>query len=62
MSALARILAAAAVALLLPGVAPAQELTGTLKKIKDGGTIAIGYREQSVPFSFRGADGQPAGY
>ena len=62
MSAPARLFAAAALALLLPGVAPAQELTGTLKKIKDSGTIAIGYREQSVPFSFRGPDGKPAGY
>ena len=62
MSVLGHILAAAAFALLLPGVAPAQELQGTLKKIKDGGTIAIGYREQSVPFSFRGNDGKPAGY
>jgi ABC-type amino acid transport substrate-binding protein len=61
-SALARLVAAAALALLLPGVAPAQELTGTLKKIKDSGTIAIGYREQSMPFSFRGPDGKPAGY
>jgi glutamate/aspartate transport system substrate-binding protein len=61
-SAPARFLAAAALALLLPGVAPAQELTGTLKKIKDSGTITIGYREQSVPFSFRGPDGKPAGY
>ena len=62
MSAPARFFAAAALALLLPGVAPAQELTGTLKKIKDSGTITIGYREQSVPFSFRGPDGKPAGY
>jgi ABC-type amino acid transport substrate-binding protein len=61
-SALARIIPAIAVALLLPGVVPAQELAGTLKKIKDSGTIAIGYREQSVPFSFRAADGTPAGY
>jgi glutamate/aspartate transport system substrate-binding protein len=61
-SAPARFLAAAALALLMPGVAPAQEVTGTLKKIKDSGTIAIGYREQSVPFSFRGPDGKPAGY
>ena len=62
MSARGRFLAGIALALLLPGVAPAQELTGTLKKIKDSGTIAIGYREQSVPFSFRGNDGKPAGY
>jgi ABC-type amino acid transport substrate-binding protein len=57
-----RILAAAALALLLPGAAAAQDLQGTLKKIKDSGTIAIGFREQSVPFSFRGNDGQPTGY
>src|SRR5207244_1448725 len=55
-------LAAAVLALLLPGWALAQDLQGTLKKIKDSGTIAIGYREQSVPFSFRGNDGKPAGY
>jgi len=63
MSALGRILVlAGALALVLPGAAPAQDLQGTLKKIKDSGTIAIGYREQSVPFSFRGNDGKPAGY
>jgi len=62
MSASGRILAAAVLALLLPGWALAQDLQGTLKKIKDSGTIAIGYREQSVPFSFRGNDGKPAGY
>ena len=42
--------------------AVAQDLQGTLKKIKDSGTITIGYREQSVPFSFKGTDGKPAGY
>ena len=30
----------------------AQELTGTLKKIKDTGTITIGHRESSIPFSY----------
>lgn len=34
------------------GAAAGQELRGTLKKIKDSGTIAIGYRESSPPFSF----------
>jgi len=62
MSAPDRILVTVVLALVLPGIAPAQDLTGTLKKIKDSGTIAIGYREQSVPFSFRAADGTPAGY
>jgi glutamate/aspartate transport system substrate-binding protein len=42
--------------------ARAQDLQGTLKKIKDSGTITLGYREQSVPFSFKGTDGTPAGY
>ena len=47
---------------LLPATAPAQDLQGTLKKIKDSGTIVMGYREQSLPFSFRGDDGKPMGY
>jgi ABC-type amino acid transport substrate-binding protein len=40
----------------------AQDLQGTLKKIRDSGTMTIGYREQSLPFAFRGDDGKPAGY
>ena len=31
----------------------AQDLQGTLKKIRDSGTLTIGYREQSLPFAFR---------
>jgi len=42
--------------------AAAQELQGTLKKIKTAGTITLGYRENSAPFSFIGSDGTPAGY
>ncbi|MEO6919176.1 MAG: amino acid ABC transporter substrate-binding protein [Collimonas sp.] len=30
----------------------AQELTGTLKKIKDTGTITLGVRDSSIPFSY----------
>ncbi len=30
----------------------AQELTGTLKKIKDSGTITLGVRDSSIPFSY----------
>jgi ABC-type amino acid transport substrate-binding protein len=53
---------AIAVALsLLAGPALGQELTGTLKKIKDANTIALGHREASVPFSFVRGD-QPVGY
>jgi glutamate/aspartate transport system substrate-binding protein len=32
--------------------AVAQELTGTLKKIKDTGTITIGHRDSSIPFTY----------
>lgn len=55
-------LSVVAVLALSSAPAPAQDLQGTLKKIKDSSTITIGYREQSVPFSFRGNDGKPAGY
>jgi len=43
-------------------VANAQELEGTLKKIKDSGTIVIGHNSDSPPFSFIGTDGNPQGY
>lgn len=54
-------LMAAAFALLATPVA-AQELTGTLKKIKDSGTITIGHRESSVPFSYYDDKQQVVGY
>src|SRR5215208_5855593 len=40
----------------------AQEPTGTLKKIKDTGTITIGHRESSVPFSYYDDKQQVVGY
>ncbi len=40
----------------------AQELTGTLKKIKETGTITIGYRESSVPFSYLDDNQKPVGF
>jgi glutamate/aspartate transport system substrate-binding protein len=40
----------------------ADDLTGTLKKIKDTGTITIGNRESSVPFSYLDEHGTPVGY
>ena len=36
----------------IAGAAQAQELTGTLKKIKDSGTITLGVRDSSIPFSY----------
>ena len=56
-------LVAAALALgfaLVP--AGAQELAGTLKKIKDSGTITLGHRETSIPFSYLDEKQQPIGY
>ena len=42
--------------------ARAQELTGTLKKIKDNKTMTLGYRESSIPFSYVNKVGEPIGY
>src|ERR671913_92822 len=39
-----------------------QELDGTLKKIKDSGTLTLGYLESAPPFSFPGPDKRPVGY
>jgi len=60
-----RITKAALAALALAFVAipaTAQDLTGTLKKIKDSGTITIGNRETSVPFSYLDDKQQAIGY
>ena len=51
---------AASLTLALPAVA--QELTGTLKKIKETGAITIGHREASIPFSYLDEKQQPIGY
>ncbi len=56
------LVAAAAAASLFTTPAQAQELTGTLKKIKDTGTITIGHREASIPFSYLDDKQQPVGY
>jgi glutamate/aspartate transport system substrate-binding protein len=56
-----RALAAAALGLIAAS-AFAQDLTGTLKKIKDSGTITIGHRETSIPFSYLDERQQPIGY
>ena len=54
------------VVLLLGLVTPAaaQDLDGTLKKVKDSGTLTLGYRENSPPFSFMSPieKGAPTGY
>jgi glutamate/aspartate transport system substrate-binding protein len=48
--------------LLITTPAATQELRPTLDKIKETGTINLGYRETSRPLSFAGKDGKPTGY
>ena len=44
------------------GQASAEELTGTLKKIKDTGIINVGYRDSSIPFSYLDDNQKPVGF
>jgi glutamate/aspartate transport system substrate-binding protein len=62
LSTLSKITAGLIASALLAAPAISQELTGTLKKIKDSGTITIGHRETSVPFSYLDDKQQPIGY
>src|SRR5205809_2292745 len=54
------LLAGFAAALLAGFDAAAQD--GTLKKIKDGGSVTIGHRDASIPFSYYDDKQQPVGY
>jgi len=57
------ILSAAIAAALISTPVFAAELTGTLKKINDSGTITLGHRDSSIPFSYiADASGKPVGY
>ncbi len=47
---------------LISAPALAQELTGTLKKIKETGVITLGHRESSIPFSYYDDKQQVVGY
>jgi glutamate/aspartate transport system substrate-binding protein len=40
----------------------ADDLTGTLKKIKDAGSISLGHRESSIPFSYYDDKNEVVGY
>jgi glutamate/aspartate transport system substrate-binding protein len=42
--------------------AQAEELTGTLKNIKDTGAITIGFRDSSIPFSYLDDNQKPIGF
>ena len=52
----------AALALAVAQPAASQELTGTLKKIKDSGAVTIGHRDASIPFSYYDDKQQAVGY
>jgi glutamate/aspartate transport system substrate-binding protein len=57
-----RIIGLALVAAFCAGQANAQELEGTLKKIKETGAIAIGFRDSSIPFSYLDDNQRPIGF
>jgi ABC-type amino acid transport substrate-binding protein len=50
------------VVLVFGHAAAAQQLTGTLKQVKSTGSITLGYRESSIPFSYLTKGGVPIGY
>lgn len=47
---------------LIVGTATAQQLTGTRSKIKSSGSITLGHRESSIPFSYYDDKQQVIGY
>src|SRR6185436_16339448 len=53
---------AATLAIGFSAAAGAEDLYGTLKKVKESGTIVIGHNEDSPPFAYFGPDGKPIGY
>jgi len=57
-----RLAIALTASLLTVVAASAQELTGTLKKIRDTKSVTLGYRESSIPFSYVNRAGEPLGY
>ncbi|MDC7712361.1 glutamate/aspartate ABC transporter substrate-binding protein [Vogesella indigofera] len=57
-----KLIFAATLATLAATPAMSAELTGTLKKIQESGTIVLGYRDASIPFSYIDNDQRPIGY
>lgn len=57
-----KLLALVVAACLSTSAAQAEDLTGTLKKIKELGTVTLGYRDASLPFSYLNDDQKPIGY
>jgi len=57
-----KLLALVVAACMSTSAAQAEELTGTLKKIKEVGAVTLGYRDASLPFSYLNDDQKPIGY
>ncbi len=62
MSSFSRLFLASIACTALASPSLAEELTGTLKKIKDSGTIVLGHRESSIPFAYYDDKQQVVGY
>ncbi len=59
---LAKLLTAAVIATALTATPALSQESATLKKIKDTGTITLGHRESSIPFSYYNDQQQVIGY
>ena len=57
-----RMLGLAVAAAMCATQANAEELTGTLKKIRETGAIALGFRDSSIPFSYLDENQKPIGF
>ncbi len=57
-----RVLCAATLVAMTITPAMSAELTGTLKKIKDSGTLVLGNRDSSIPFSYYDNNQKPIGF
>jgi glutamate/aspartate transport system substrate-binding protein len=57
-----RSLGLALAASLVVSQASAEELTGTLKNVKDTGAITLGFRDSSIPFSYLDDNQKPVGF
>jgi len=57
-----RILGLSLAAAFVAAQAHGEELTGTLKSIKESGTITLGYRDSSIPFSYLDDNEKPVGF
>ncbi|MGB5705616.1 MAG: amino acid ABC transporter substrate-binding protein [Arenicellales bacterium] len=56
------LIAIACVLLLAGGIPSYAQESSVLSRIKERGTVNMGHRESSVPFSYIGDDGKPQGY